>query len=196
MRVFNFHAMASLNRQIRKILPQIPSLATKKVQEPGARGVEDPYPRPPQRNLQTAPAPSLQGGSTAPGNPVGVQTQPAPRGAAHPRPPRGPRAPRYLMLPFGGRLLFHLRHKHTRHFPLHRAQAPHGGSTGSTSGKRAYEQRRVRARTTSTAVSRVTQATHVPRAGPAAALPRPPAPRWAGTHARKRPPGRGAFWEL
>lgn len=34
--------------------------------------------------------------------------------------------PLYLMLPFGGELLFHFRHKHTRYFALHRAQALHG----------------------------------------------------------------------
>lgn len=55
MWVFNFHARASLNRLIRKILLQISSLATKKIHEPGDQGA-DSYPIPPLGNLQKLPA--------------------------------------------------------------------------------------------------------------------------------------------
>lgn len=122
MGVFNFHARASLNRLIRKILSQISSLATK-IPEPGDEGA-DSYPIPPRKPLK---APGLQGGSNAPERLRRVQAQPAPWREAHARLPTRTSSPQYLMLPFGGRLLFHFRHKHTRHFPLHRAQAPHGG---------------------------------------------------------------------
>lgn len=173
--------MASVNRPIIKTPPQVSSRTTKKVQEPGPRGPGDPPPSSTHGQLQKSPQAGPQGCSHAPGRPDRVQTQ-----------PRGPGAPRYLMLPLSGRLLFHLRHKYTGHLPLHRAQAPHSGSTGSASGELASEQHSVGARRTCTG-SNHAQPAH----GAAAALPRTPgAERGDGAHARKRPPGPGAFWEL
>lgn len=114
---------------------------------------EDLYPRPPERTLQRDPR--AAGRLYRAWKRSRVQMQPASRGGTHPRPPRGPSAPWYLMLPFGGRLLFHLRHKHTRHFPLHRPQAPHGRSSSSATGEGPSEQRRVLTREAFRAVSRV-----------------------------------------
>lgn len=114
---------------------------------------EDLHPKPPERTLQRDPR--AAGRLCRAWKRSRVQMQPAPRGGAHPRPPSGPRAPRYLMLPFGGRLLFHLRHKHTRHFPLHRPQAPHGGSSSGASREGPSEQRRVLTRRAFRGVSRV-----------------------------------------
>lgn len=116
MWVFHFHARASLNRLTRKIPLQISSLATEKVQRPGALRSRDPYPTPPQRNLQKEP-----GRRAAPGSP-GARCGRS--GSQRGEDSRG--RPGYLMLPLGRGLLFHFCHKRARHLPLHRAQAPHG----------------------------------------------------------------------
>lgn len=179
MRVFHFHARASLTRLMTGALLQISPLATK-VREAGAQGA-DAHPGPPQGTCKRLP-----------GALAGFQRS-QPRGEKPTRGcPRGTRAPQYLMLPFGGRLLFHLRHKHTRHLPLHRAQAPHGGPN-SAPRKRTSEHGPIPA---DRAISRGAQDTHTSRPGTAAAPTFPHTERGAGTYDRKRPPCRSAFWEL
>lgn len=106
----------------------------------------------------------------------------------------GASAPGYLMLSFGGGLLFHLRHKHTRHFPLHRAQAPHGGPNKAIQkGERESQQLLILAGGRPAALGQAPASARHPGVFPAAANP---GPRRA-THARKWPPDpRAAFWEL
>lgn len=101
-------------------------------EEPGAQGVRDSSPLLPPASPTHAPSetrkevPAYRAAPTRPGALSRVQTQSAPWREAYTPLPGGTCNPQYLMLPFGGGLLFHFRHKHTRHFPLHRAQTPHG----------------------------------------------------------------------
>lgn len=96
--------------------------------------------------------PAYKAAPTRPGALAGFKRNQCPGEKPTRRCPGRTLNPYYLMLPFGGGLLFHFRHKHTRHFSLHRAQTPHGRPNMQAKWKASLEQRRAREANQSAAV--------------------------------------------